>query len=199
MNRLARLAKAWFLPVAVWLAGLVAFAVLGIDGLFAGPNPVFVIARVTAYATAVMVVAVTAAFVAMFGLAAAAMLVWLGGSPTPGLIVTTMSRSFWWVAVYVWLGVVLLIVDPPVALTVFELSDRNALENRVRNTTAFAWMGRLRYLALIGFLVTSLWLLARHARPVNALLAVAFGVAAMAALLTALGLLAGPSGAPGVL
>lgn len=195
----ARLAKAAFLPVAVWLAGLVAFTVLGIDGLFAGPNPVFVIARVTAYATAVMVVAVTAAFVAMFGLACAAMLVWLGESPTPGLIVTTMSRSFWWVTVYVWVGVALLIVDPPVALTVFELSDRDALATRVGDTPAFAWMGRLRYMALIGFLMTSFWLLARHTRPVNALLAVAFGVAAMGALLTVLGLLAAPSEAPGVL
>ena len=198
MNWLARLAKAAFLPVLVWIAGLAAFTVLGIDGLFAGPHPVFMIARVTAYATAAMVVAVTAAFVAMFGLACGAMLSWLGESPSPRLIVVTMSRSFWWVAAYAWLGVALLVVDPPIALTVFEVSEADGLVARIMDTTAFAWMGRLRYIALIGFLTMSVWLLARHTRPLNALLGVAFGAAAVAALVAGLGLLAGPE-TPGVL
>ncbi|MDE0040095.1 MAG: hypothetical protein OXU77_21435 [Gammaproteobacteria bacterium] len=193
---LERLAKLALLPVLVWFAGLAAFAVIGIDGLFAGPNPVFVIARVTAYVTVVMVAAVTTAFVAAFGLACGAMLNWLGESLDPRQIVATMSRSFWCLAAYVWLGVASLILDPPVALTVFEMSEPDALEVRVAETTAFAWMGRLRYLALIGFLATSFWLLARRTRPLNALLAVSFGVAALAAVLTGLGLLSGPSLVP---
>ena len=193
---LERLAKLALLPVLVWFAGLAAFALVGIDGLFAGANPVFVIARVTAYVTVVVVAAVTTAFVAAFGLACGAMLTWLGESLDPRQIVTAMSRSFWWFAAYVWLGVAWLILDPPVALTVLDMSEPDALEARVGETTAFAWMGRLRYLALIGFLATAFWLLARRTRPLHALLAVSFGAAALAAALAGLGLLSGPSFGP---
>ena len=196
MSRLKRLANLAGLPVLIWIAGLAAFAVLGIDELFAGANPVFAVARVTAYVTVILVAAATTAFVALFGLACGSMLTWLGESPEPRLIVTTVSRSFWCFAAYVWLGVASLILDPPVALTVFEMSAPDALEARIGETTAFAWMGRLRYVALTGFLATAVCLLARHTRPLNALLAVSFGAAVLAALLTGLGLLAGPSLAP---
>ena len=192
MNWVARMANAAFLPVAVWLLGIGLFATLGIDGLLAGASPVFAIARATAYVTAAVVVAVTLAFAVMFGLACGAMLTWLGESVKPGLIVDCVSRSFWFVAGYVWIGVVLLILDPPVGLTVHEVAKADVFEARVRDTAAFAWMGRLRYLALGGFLAMALWLLARRTRPVNAALAVAFGVAALAAVGTALGLLAVP-------
>ncbi len=193
MNWLVRSARAAYLPVVVWLAGLAAFTVLGIDGLFADPNPVFAIARVTAYVTVVIVAAVTAAFVTMFGMACGAMLAWLGEAADVRLIVAVMGRSFWWVAAYVWFGVALLILDPPVALTAFEVWESDALAARVGDVAAFAWMGRLRYVALIGFLTMVTWLLARRIKPVNALLAVAFGAAALAALTTVLGLLAGPA------
>ena len=193
---LERLATLALVPVLVWFAGLAAFALIGIDALFAGPNPVFVIARVTAYVTVVMVAAVTTAFVAAFGLACGAMLSWLGESLDPRQIVTAMSRSFWCLAAYVWLGVASLILDPPVALTVHEMSESDALDARVMETTAFAWMGRLRYLALIAFLATAFWLLARRTTPLNALLAVSFGAAALAALVTGLGLLSGPPMVP---
>lgn len=196
MKWLKRLAGLAWLPVLCWIVGLGAFAVLGIDELFAGPNPVFVVARVTAYVAVVMAAAATTAFVALFALACGSMLTWLGESLDPRLIVATMGRSFWCLAAYVWVGVASLILDPPVALTVFEMSAPDALEARIGATTAFAWMDRLRYVALIGFLATAVWLLAQRTRPLNALLAVAFGTAALAALLTGLGLLAGPSAAP---
>ena len=196
MKWLKRLATLAWLPVLVWSAGLAAFAALGIGELFDGPNPVFVVARVTAYVTVTMVAAATTAFVAVFGLACGSMLAWLGESLDTRLIVTTMGRSFWCLAAYVWLGVAWLILDPPVALTVFEMSAPDSLETRIQEITAFAWMGRLRYVALIGFLATAVCLLARHARPLNALLAVSFGAAALAALMTGLGLLAGPPVAP---
>lgn len=192
---LERLAKLAMLPVLVWFAGLAAFALIGIDGLLAGPNPVFVIARVTAYVTVVMVAAVTTAFAAAFGLACGAMLNWLGESLDPRQIVTATSRSFWCLAAYVWLGVVSLMLDPPVALTAQEMSEPDALQARVGETAAFAWMGRFRYLALIAFLATVFWLLARRTKPLNALLAVAFGAAALAAALTGLGLLSGDTSA----
>lgn len=193
---LERLATLALVPVLAWLAGLAAFALIGIDGLFAGPNPVFLVARVTAYVTVVMVAAVTTAFVAVFGLACGAMLSWLGESLDPRQIVAAMSRSFWCLAAFVWLGVASLILDPPVALTVYEISEPDALDARVMQTAAFAWMGRFRYLALIAFLATAFWLLARRTRPLNALLAVSFGAAALAALVTGLGLLSGPALVP---
>ena len=195
MNWVSRLANTAILPVTVWLAGVGLFTVLGIDGLFDGANPVFVIARVTAYVTAAVVVAVTMAFAAMFGLACGAMLAWLGESARAGLIVDTMSRSFWFVAGYVWFGVILLVLDPPAGLTAIELANPVALEARITDTSAFVWMGRLRYLALAGFLATTVWLLARRTKPVSAALSVAFAVAALAAAVSALGLLAGPDSA----
>ena len=195
MTWVARLANTAILPVAVWLAGVGLFTILGIDGLFDGANPVFVIARVTAYVTAAVVVAITMAFVVMFGLACGAMLAWLGESARAGLIVDTMSRSFWFVAGYVWFGVVLLILDPPDGLTAIELADPDALEVRIKDTSAFVWMSRLRYLGLAGFLATAVWLLARRTKPVNAALSVAFGVATLAAAVSALGLLAGSDSA----
>lgn len=179
------------LPLLFWLGGFAAFAVLAVNGLFAGPNPVFVIARVTAYMAAVAVGVMTVAGVAMFGLACGGMLTWLGEPLRPKLIVSTMGRSFWCMAVYAWLGAILLVWKPPVALTVFEMVESAGIEARVGETVAFAWMARLRYLALGAFLAVSTWLLARRASPVNALLSVAFGGSALAAGIAALNLLAG--------
>ena len=188
---LARLAKGPLLPVGFWLAGLVAFTVLAIDGLFVGANPVFVIARLTAYVTVGTLAAVTVAFVAMLGLACGMMLTWLGEPTNPRLIAVAMCRSYWWVGSYVWLGVALLAIEPPTALTALEMAEPRALEARIGGTAAFTWMARLRHVALAGFLVTVAWLLARKSKPLNAILSVAFGAAALAALTTALGLLAG--------
>ena len=191
MKGLTRLVKTPLLPVGFWLAGLAAFTVLAIDNLFIGPNPVFVVARVTAYVTVGTLAAVTVAFVAVLALACGAMLTWLGETPNPRLIVVAMCRSYWWVGSYVWLGVALLAIEPPVALTALEMAEPNALEARIGDTAAFVWMARLRYVALAGFLVTAAWLLARESKPLNAVLSVAFGAAALAALTAALGLLAG--------
>ena len=191
MKGLTRLAKAPYVPVGFWLAGLAAFTLLVIDGLFVGPNPVFVVARVTAYVTVGTLAAVTVAFVAMLGLACGAMLTWLGEPLNPRLIVVAMCRSYWWVGSYVWFGVALLAIEPPVALTALEMAEPNVLEARIGDTAAFAWMARLRYVALAGFLVTASWLLARESKPLNAILSVAFGAAALGALTTALGFLAG--------
>lgn len=193
MAWVARMAKAPLLPVACWLVGLAVFAMLAIDGLFAGPYPVFVIARVTAYVTAATVAAVTVAVAAMFGLACGAMLTWLGESPDPRQMVLATSRSFWCLAAYVWFGVALLVVDPPAALTVFDMADPDILGRRVNDTAAFAWMAQLRHLALAGFLVMMTWLLACRTKTVNAVLSVTFGTAALAAGMMALGLLAGPA------
>ena len=196
MIGLARLAGAALLPVMVWLGGLVVFAMLGVGGLFAGPNPVYVIARVTAYVTVFTVAAVTLAIVAMFGLACGAMLTWLGENTSPRRIANAMGRSFWCLAAYVWLGVALLVAEPPVALTVFEMAEPDTLEERLMGTSAFEWMARLRYGALVGFLGVAAWSLTRSARPLNAILSIAFGAAALSAGIGALGLLAGPSSVP---
>ena len=193
MTAVLRLANAPLVPIVVWLAGLAGFAILAVDGLFDGPNPVFVIVRVTAYVTVGSLAAVTVAFVAMLGLACGAMLTWLGEQINARLIVTAMCRSSWCIAAYVWFGVVLLIIDPPVALTAIEVAKPDVLEARIREIAAFEWMARLRYLAGAGFLVAAAWWLARSARPLNAVISVAFAVAALAAMTTALGMLAGDS------
>ena len=179
------------LPVAVWLLGLGVFTAFGIENLFPGRNPVFVVARVTAYLTTGAVAATTLACTAIFALACGIMLNWLGESLSPTRIAMALARSFWCVAAYVWSGVLLVVIDPPLGMTAADMAEPGALEARVGETAAFAWMSRLRYVALGSFLGLTTWLLARQTRPWNAVIAVAFGIAALAALTTALGMLAG--------
>jgi len=187
-----RLVGAAACPVIVWLVGLVVFAVLGCESLLTGGTPVFVVARVTAYLTMGMVAAMTMAFAGLFGAACGWMLGWLGESPGARAVAAAISRSFWPLAGYVWLGVVLLVVDPPAPLTVFELVEPGVFETRVGETPGFAWLARLRYVAFGCFLGVAALLLARRAGTWNAILSVAFGVAATAALLTGVNFLAGP-------
>lgn len=191
MTALQRLLKGSVLPVLVWLVGLGLFATLGIGGLFAGDNPVFLVARLTAYVTVGTVAAMTLAFAAMFGVACGLMLEWLGESPKPGSIATAMGRSFWGVAGYTWFGVALSVVKPPLALTTFDMVDPGMFQAHVEDTIVFAWMARLRHVPVAGFLVLATWFLARDAKPWNAVISVAFGAAALAALSAGLGLLAG--------
>ena len=65
------------------------------------------------------------------------------------------------------------------------------LEAQLRELPAFYWLPRLAYWAVGGFVALSAWLLVRMVKPLDAILAVAFGVGVVAALIAGLGFLAG--------
>jgi len=188
---LLRLVSSSVVPVVLWLTGLAVYTVVGVECLFAGREPIFAVARLTAYVTAGTVAAMTVGFASVFAIASGAMLGWLGEQPSPGSIAAATARAFWAVAAYVWLGVALLMADPPTGLSVFEVAEPSALETRFETIAGFAWLARLRYVALGCFLGLVVWFLARLSRFGDAVLAVAFGAALLAALIKGLGLLAG--------
>ena len=178
-------------PLAVWLTGLAVFTVLGVDGLFVGDNPAFVVARVTVYVSVGTMAALVLAFAALFGVACGLMLNWLGDAASTREIAVALAKSSWCVAAYIWLGVVLLLVEPPAAVSVFDVANPHKLESHLEETTAFVWMGRVRYVAMVCFVALAAWFLARRVKPWNAVIAVAFAAAALAAISTGLGLLTG--------
>lgn len=186
---LLRLLSSAPVPVVFWLAGFGVYTVIGVESLFAGKELVFAVARLTAYVTAATVAAMAVGFAAVFGVACGAMLGWLGERPSPRSVADAVARAFWAVAAFVWLGVGLLVAERPAGLSVFEVAEPVGLEARIEAVAGFAWLARLRYLALGCFLGVVVWFLARSSRLVDALLAVAFGAAMLAALIRALGFL----------
>ena len=73
------------------------------------------------------------------------------------------------------------------------MGDAQEMEAGLLDVTAYHWMTRIRYAVGAAFLIVVAWLLARAVKPLNAVIAVAFGTAAMMALVTGLGALAGDS------
>ena len=177
------------MPVLLWLAGLGMYAAIGVESLFAGKELVFAVARLTAYLTAATIAAMAVGFAAVFGIACGAMLGWLGEQVSPRSVAAAVARAFWAVAAYAWLGVGLLLADPPAGLSVFEVAEPAGLEARIEAIAGYAWLARLRYVAIGCFLGLVVWFLARSSRLGNVLLAVAFGAALVAALVKGLGFL----------
>lgn len=177
------------LPVSAWLIGLAIFTVVGVEGLLVEAHAAFVYARLSAYISAMLMAALMLGFAALFGLSCALMLWWLDDALDTREVVRAVGLSFWSVGAHIWLGVALLLLEPPVAVTVAEMAQPEAVEARIQDLPAFRWMNRLRYLVAGTFLALVAWLLARNAKPLNAVLAVAFGAGVVAALVSALGLL----------
>ena len=61
----------------------------------------------------------------------------------------------------------------------------------MQDVLAYRWLSSMRHAVLAAYLIAMAALLQRHARLVNAVIAVAFGAGLVAALLTALGALGG--------
>lgn len=179
------------LPVAVWLTGLLTFTVIGVESLFAEPHVVFVYARLTAYVTALLVAALTLCLLTLFGLGCGLMLWWLDDALDVGRIAVAVGRSLWSLAIVTWVGVALLVFEPPMAVTVAELMSPDGMNADLQSVPAFYWWTRLSYAAPCVFLALAAWLLSRSARPISAILAVAFGAAVVMAFASALGALGG--------
>ena len=195
---MSRVVAALRRPVApalgAWLIGLAAFSVVGVEGLFSAPHAVFVYARLSAYIATVTVAALTVALVGVFGLACGVMLWWLGDPVAPRRMAACAGRSFWSVAAYTWIALVLLVADPPAAVAVADLWHPQSVQAHMNDVLAYRWLSDMRLAVLGAYLIAVVVLLQRHARLVNVVIAVTFGTGLVAALLTVLGVLGGGGG-----
>ena len=188
-------AAAFKRPVApalsAWLAGLGAFSVVSVECLFSAPHAAFVYARLTAYVATVTVAALTVALTGLFGLGCGLMLWWLDDPVAPRRVAACAGRSFWSVAAYTWIALALLVLDPPSAIAVADLSEPESVQSQMHDVLAYQWLRHMRIAVVGAFLIGVAFLLRRHARPVNVAIAVAFGAGLVAALLTGLSVLGG--------
>ena len=179
------------LPLAAWLLGAAALAGVLAETLFQDSHMAFAYARLAAYASSLMVGAMLVGALAVFGLSCGAMLWWLDDAQSPGRIFRAVCLSSWPFAAYTWVGVALVLWDRPAALTAEDFGDLERLQARLEAMTAYQWLGGFHYGANGAFLLLAVVLLARAAKPVNAVLGVAFGAAALLAIFSGLGVLAG--------
>lgn len=185
-------------PVApalgVWLAGLAAFSIVSVECLFSASHAAFVYARLSAYIATVTVAALTVALTGFFGLGCGLMLWWLDDPVAPGRVAACAGRSFWSVAAYTWIALALLVVDPPSAIALSDLSQPESAQSQMHDVLAYQWLRHMRIAVVGAFLIAVAVLLRRHARLVNVAIAVAFGAGLVAALLTGLSVLGGGGG-----
>lgn len=179
------------LPLAAWLVGAAVLAAALTETLFQDSHMAFAYARLAAYASSLMAGAMLVGVLAVFGLSCGAMLWWLGDAQSPGRIFRAVCLSSWAFAAYTWVGVALVFWDQPAALTAADLGHLDRLQTRLDGMAAYQWLGSFYYGANGAFLLLAAILIARAAKPVNAVLGVAFGAAVLLALMTGLGALAG--------
>ena len=190
MSWLSEKLKALPALLTVWLVGLAAATVLSVEGMFGEPHVAFVFARLATYIATAMVAAISVGLAALFGVGCGLMLWWLEDAVRTREVARAVTLSFWPVAAYTWLGVALLLVDPPAAMTMQELLAPAAAGEAWQDVLAFEWLARLRYVVAGCSLAIAAWLLSRRAKLFNAIIAVAFGAALVAALMSMLGFLA---------
>ena len=182
--------KATPVPLMAWLVGLAAFTVMSVESMLVDSHAVFVFARLTAYITSLTVAALAVGLVGLFGVGCGLMLWWLEDVLSVRRIARSVGISIWPVAAYTWMGVVLLLVEPPAAMTMEDIVRPLDAEAEVADVLAFEWLVRLRYVVTGCFLALVAWLLSRRVKPFNAILAVACGAALVAALVSMLDFLA---------
>lgn len=192
MSLLAKILQRPVAPaLSAWLVGLALLTVMGVERLFTAPHIAFVYAKLTAYVSAVLIAALTAAATVVFSLGCGVMLWWLDDPVAARRIAICTGRSFWCMAIYTWAAVVLLVADPPQAVAVADLAQPDVVEERMLAAWAYWWLDHARTASVAAFLIAMAALLARDVKLVNAVIAVAFGAGLVAALVTGLGALAG--------
>ena len=176
-------------PLMAWLIGLVAFTVISVESMLVESHAVFVFVRLTAYITALTTAVLIVGLAGLFGVGCGLMLWWLEDVLSVRKIARSISISLWPFVAYIWLGVVLLLVEPPAAMTLEDIVKPLDAEAKAADGLALEWLARLRYMVTGSFLALVVWLLSRRVKLFNAILAVACGAALVAALASMLGFL----------
>lgn len=179
------------LPLAAWLLGALATATVLAETLLQEAHWLFAFARLAAYASSLMAGAFLVGLLALFGLACGAMLWWLDDLRSPLAVFRAICSSSWAYAAYTWAIVALLLLDLPAPLTAADLENGDQVQARLDSLLAYRWMGELYYAGNGAFLLLAVVLIARAAKPVNAVLAVGFAAGVIYALFAGLGALMG--------
>lgn len=177
------------LPLFAWLLGATAIAAVLAETLLGGADWMFAYARLAAYVSSLMAGAFLVGLLALFGLACGAMLWWLDDLPSPLAVVRAVCASSWAFAAYTWIVVLLLLVDLPAPLSTADLQDGDRLDAELDGLLAYRWLGELYYVGNGVFLLLAAVLVARAAKPLNAVLAVGFAAGVIYALFAGLGAL----------
>ena len=189
-SRVGERLQAPALPLAVWLGGLATVTITSIESMFSESHAAFVFARLTAYITALTVATLGVGMVALFGVGCGLMLWWLEDALGARRIARSVGTSLWPLAAYTWVGAVLLLIEPPAAMSVEDLVSPLDAEAGLGDVLAFEWLTQLRYVVMGASLALAIWLLSRWVKLFNGVLAVAFGAALVAAFVSLLGFLA---------
>ena len=172
--------------VALWLSGSAALAVISIEHLFGelAPAAMQIQAKVVAYLTAAVSCGVHLTSLALMGSACAMMLRWLE-APLPGKdLARAIGAAFWTYVAHAWLMVGMVWLNPPEGVSLETLMA--AADQEPDEAVGIAWIVEMQYAATAGFLAALFILLSRSVAWLNALIATAFGAAAVAAIGTGL-------------
>lgn len=176
-------------PLLAWLLGATAIAAVLAETLLGEADWMFAYARLAAYVSSLMASAFLVGLLALFGLACGAMLWWLDDLRSPLAVVRAICASSWAYAAYTWIVVLLLLVDLPAPLSTADLQDEARLDAELDGLLAYRWLGELYYVGNGVFLLLAAVLIARAAKPLNAVLAVGFAAGVIYALFAGLGAL----------
>ena len=180
----ASLATHPLLVAGVWLAAYCLSTAIALENLLGGitPAPIQFYAKLMAYIGAAANAGFTLATVTLYGLACGLMLKWLGTPVTARAMARRVAAAFWVVASYAWLMVGVVATQPPPPLALDEaLAAGGTSAHTATLLGGMGWLGAAQYAPMVGFPTVLFVLLARLCAWFNALIAVAFGAAAVSA------------------
>lgn len=176
------------LPLILWLLGAAALLMTLAGALYPADVPQFFITRVSVYLLGLTTMAMLLVMLATLGVSAGLMLRWLGERVDGRQVAAAVGAGLWCWAAHAWIGCALLLAHPPLPLAPADPAA-GAASSAYAAAPAFLWMQRLGSAASVAFLAVAAWRLSRIAKPLNAVLSVAFGAGLLAALAVAFNVL----------
>ena len=170
-----------------WLAGYFFFMALAVERTVGDliPAAVQIQIKVVAYVTAAATAGGTLAGVALFGVSSGLMLRWLGDPLSGRRLARLIAAAFWAMAAQAWLLVAVMAIRPPQSATLEQMAalarEGSTSGSGVDPLLGIGWLAESQIVATAVFLLALFVLLSRLVARVNALIALAFGVAVVAA------------------
>jgi hypothetical protein len=178
-------------PVSFWALGATALSVVGVGAVLESlPASVGVPAGFAAYLSVAVSAALTLAAGVVMAVVAAGMLWWIDEEVPAITVLWAVAQAYWLFGLYTWVAAGYLVLEPPTALSMNDLSTSAGLIPTLERQGPLATILALRT-PTTGLAIAAAWVaLARRVRPLSALLGISAGVAVVAFLLASLSRLA---------